>query len=449
MNKALVEKYSAPVPRYTSYPTAPHFSEAVGADTYAQWLSEVPAGETLSLYAHIPFCDSLCWFCGCNMKVVNRYRPIAAYLEALDAEIDAVAAALGSRRPVGHIHFGGGSPTILSPQDFRAIIDRFSTLFAIEPDAEIAVEVDPRGMTKEYVDAMGRAGVTRVSLGVQDLAPAVQEAVNRIQPFDETQNVADWCQSAGIGGLNIDLMYGLPHQTVDSVRRTAERIAAMGPGRVALFGYAHVPWMKAHQKLIDPDALPDGDARWEQSAAASEAFVDAGYQPVGLDHFARPDDSMAVALAEHRLRRNFQGYTTDESVVLVGFGASAVGALPNGLVQNASGINDYAKTVRSGGLPAARGVVLDDDDRLRAAVIERLMCDLEVDLGDECRARGVEASVFDPERRALAPLVEDGIVEVTEDLITIPAEARPFARVVAAVFDRYLESSTARHSRAV
>ena len=260
--------------------------------------------------------------------------------------------------------------------------------------------------------------------------------------------MADWCGGAGIAGLNVDLMYGLPHQTVDSVRRTAQRIAAMAPGRVALFGYAHVPWMKAHQKLIDSDALPDGDARWEQSAAASEAFVDAGYQPSAF-HTSPADDSMAVALAEHRLRRNFQGYTTDESVVLIGFGASAVGALPNGLVQNASGSTTTPRRFSRADCRAARGVVLDDDDRLRAAVIERLMCDLEVDLADECRARGVEAWAFDSERAALAPLVEDGIVEMTGDRVAIRPQARPFARVVVAVFDRYLETSNARHSRAV
>lgn len=445
----LLGKYARPVPRYTSYPTAPHFSATVDAAAYAQWLKAVPADVPLSLYLHVPFCDTLCWFCGCHTKVVNRYRPVAAYLEALLAEVELVADKLGGRRPVAHIHFGGGSPTILAVQDFGRLMTRLRARFAVRSDAEIAIEVDPRGMTEGHVAALAAAGVTRVSIGVQDLDPEVQRAINREQPMAVTEAVVGWLRAHGIAAINLDLMYGLPHQTTEGVARTAARIAALEPGRVALFGYAHVPWMKKHQALIDEAALPGDAARAAQADAAAKVFRDAGYVAIGFDHFARRDDALALALKAGRLRRNFQGYTADAAEVLIGLGASAIGSLPQGYVQNTAAINDYTKAVRAGALPIARGVALTDQDRLRRAVIERILCDLAVDLDAEAARFGAVPGHFRAERPALEALARDGLIELGDASLRVTERGRPFLRIIAAVFDAYLGRGVARHSKAV
>jgi oxygen-independent coproporphyrinogen-3 oxidase len=449
MVSELLSKYARPVPRYTSYPTAPHFSAAVDAAIYAGWLKAVPADQPLSLYLHVPFCDTLCWFCGCHTKVVNRYRPVAAYLKALLAEVDLVAERLGGKRPVAHIHFGGGSPTILSEEDFGRLMARLRARFAVRADAGIAIEVDPRGLTEDHVAALAAAGVTRVSIGVQDLDPAVQRAINRDQPMAVTEAAVGWFRKHGITAINLDLMYGLPHQTTEGVARTAARIAALKPGRVALFGYAHVPWMKKHQALIDEAALPGDAARAAQADAAAKVFRDAGYVAIGFDHFARAHDALAVALKAGRLRRNFQGYTADDAETLIGLGASAIGALPQGYVQNTAAINEYTKAVTAGALPIARGVALTQEDRLRRAVIERILCDLAVDLDAEAARFGVARGHFRAERPALEALAQDGLIEIGDSGLRVTERGRPFLRVIAAAFDAYLGRGAARHSKAV
>ncbi|MHA1538602.1 MAG: oxygen-independent coproporphyrinogen III oxidase [Alphaproteobacteria bacterium] len=449
MTPELLEKYGQPVPRYTSYPTAPNFIDAVGAPAYRDWLEAVDLDEPLSLYLHVPFCDTLCWFCGCHTKIVNRYSPVAAYVEALTAEIDLVADIIGARAPVGHLHFGGGSPTILRGGDFTGLMERLRRRFEFLPEAEIAIEIDPRGMTREAVDTLAAGGVSRVSIGVQDLNPEVQQAVNRVQPLELTEQLIGWCRDAGIGGINIDLMYGLPRQTIDGVAETAARIAGLHPDRIALFGYAHVPWMKRHQRLIDEAALPDIAERWRQSEAAAEVLGEAGYLGIGLDHFAAPRDPLAGALKRGRLRRNFQGYTVDEARVLLGFGASAIGDVGKGYVQNSASIGGYMKSIAGGRLATARGIALSADDRLRREIIERLMCDLEVDLDRHCHAFGASAGLFDPEFKALRPLIDDGLLKVSGHDIRVTERGRPLVRVVASVFDRYLEKGAGRHSRAV
>lgn len=247
----MLARYDQPVPRYTSYPTAPHFSAAVGADTYTAWLRALPTDAALSLYIHIPFCDSLCWFCGCHMRVVNRYSPIRSYLEALHREIDLVARAMPGRQAVAHLHFGGGSPDILKPSDVWSLIFHLKDLFAFAPHAEVAVEIDPRAADESVIKAWAAAGTTRASIGVQDFDPQVQQAINRVQSFECTKRAMDGLRAAGIGCINIDLLYGLPHQSVASVQRTVDQVVALAPDRIALFGYAHVPWLKAHQRLID------------------------------------------------------------------------------------------------------------------------------------------------------------------------------------------------------
>jgi oxygen-independent coproporphyrinogen-3 oxidase len=442
MDPELLAKYDRPVPRYTSYPTAPHFHAGIGADDYQRWLSELPREARLSLYLHVPFCQELCWYCGCHTTVARRYQPIAEYRRLLLRELGLVAATLGGRGSVGHLHFGGGTPTMLAPGDLRVLGERLRQRFEILADAEVAVEIDPRRLEPATVEALAAIGVNRASLGVQDVNPEVQRAINRWQPFAMVERAVDRLRAAGIGGVNLDLMYGLPHQTEACVLRTVEAALRLAPERVALFGYAHVPWMKRHQRLIDEAALPDGRARATQLERAAARLADAGYVAIGLDHFALPDDDLATALREGGLHRNFQGYTTDAAPALLGFGVSAIGSLPQGYVQNAPAIPDYREALRAGRLPTVRGIEISDEDRLRRSIIERLMCDLAVDL-DGATGR------FASELEALAPLAADGLVEITGSVIRVPPAGRALVRAVCAAFDRYLEPGAARHSRAV
>ncbi len=449
MKKDIVEKYDLRAPRYTSYPTSPHFNDGVDGALYKRWLGKLDPATGLSLYSHIPFCDSMCWFCGCYTKVVKRYQPVAEYLEVLLDEIDLIAGFLPARFRTGHLQWGGGSPTMLKGADWLHIMERLRKRFDIAENAEIAVELDPRTTTEDYVKALAEAGMNRASIGVQGFHPQVQEAINRIQPFEVTERVVDWLRKHGINDVNMDLMYGLPHQTGERVARQAELAASLKPVRVALFGYAHVPWMKSHQKLIDEDALPGTAERLEQFNVSSLKLLELGYQPVGLDHFALPGDSLAVALKENRLHRNFQGYTTDEASVMLGFGASAIGQLPQGYAQNAAPLKAYADSVRAGEAPIARGIALGADDRLRGEIIQRLMCDLEVDLTAVSGRHGFEAGDFSAEMEKLAPLVADGVATIAGGRIAITEEGRPFVRLVAAAFDAYLGAGQGRHSKAV
>jgi oxygen-independent coproporphyrinogen-3 oxidase len=449
MQTDLAAKYSRPAPRYTSYPTAPHFGGGVGPADYKAWLASLPASEPLSLYFHVPYCDTLCWFCGCHTKITRRYQPVASYASALKREIDLVANALGARRPVRHVHWGSGSPTILSGGDFIALMGHLGRRFYLALAREVAVEIDPRGLTTETVDAFASAGMTRASLGVQDFDARVQRAINREQSFQETAQAANWLRGAGIRGINVDLMYGLPHQSAAGVARTADTALALWPDRVALFGYAHMPHLKRHQSRIDEAALPGPQARLEQFRAASERLVAAGFTAIGLDHFARPGDELAVAARERRLHRNFQGYTTDAASALLGFGPSAIGHLPQGFVQNHVPIHAWRDAVTDGRLATARGLALDDDDRLRAHVIERLMCDLFVDVEKECRAFARPPEDLRAAFTALEPLRDDGLVEIDGWRVTVPEAARPFLRLPCAAFDRYLAEAPARASRAI
>jgi len=449
MTTDLAEKYDLRVPRYTSYPTAPHFSDAVDGGAYAGWLAALEPSRPLSLYFHIPFCDSMCWFCGCYTKVVKRYAPVRHYLDVLLAEIELVADALPARFGVRHLHWGGGSPTMLKGVDWRRTIDALRRRFDVAETAEIAVELDPRDATEDYIAALASAGVNRASIGVQDFDPEVQAAINRIQPYEVVERVCGWLRKHGIDSINLDLMYGLPHQTDARIEAMVDHAVRLQPARVALFGYAHVPWMKTHQKLIDEAALPGVRARWRQADAGARRLTESGYCPVGLDHFARPDDELARALDAGSVHRNFQGYTTDGAEVLLGLGASAIGRLPQGYVQNSSPLNPYEEAIAAGHLPVVRGIELDADDRLRAEVIERLMCDLAVDLGAVCRRHGVETTVFEDEIERLAPLADDGICTVDGARIAVTEAGRPLVRLVAATFDAYLGRGGGRHSRAV
>ncbi|NNG04476.1 MAG: oxygen-independent coproporphyrinogen III oxidase [Inquilinus sp.] len=449
MDSRLLEKYDRLVPRYTSYPTAPHFDGSVGADSYAAWLSDLPDGMPLSVYVHIPFCDTLCWFCGCHTKLVNRYEPVTAYLRLLEREIGLVRDRIGIGHAVRHMHWGGGSPTILHPNDILRLGGALAAALPMASDAEFAVEIDPRELPPAAIDALAEIGVNRASIGVQDIDETVQRAVNRVQPMAMTVAAAVGLRRAGIRAINLDLMYGLPHQTIDRVRATADFAIDLEPDRIALFGYAHVPEMKRHQRLIDAAALPDGTARLAQAEAVAERLVAAGYVPIGLDHFARPDDPLARAAAAGRLRRNFQGYTTDDSAALIGLGASAIGRLPQGYVQNAVPLHAYRDAMKAGRLATVRGRPIGAEDRLRGAVIERLMCNLRVDPARLCAEHGADPDTFAPEMAVLEDFVRDGVLDRTGGAITVREEARPLVRCVAAVFDGYLRQGETRHSRAV
>jgi oxygen-independent coproporphyrinogen-3 oxidase len=426
------------LPRYTSYPTAPHFSDAVDMETYTQWVGAVPAKTPVSLYLHIPFCNELCWFCGCNTQVVRSADIIGRYAERLIDEIDLVADRLPAQLPVGHVHFGGGSPNALGAHALTRIMARIDDRFRLDPDAEVAVELDPRSTDAAFIHACANAGITRASIGVQDLNPTVQQAINRIQPPALIARVVNELRDAGIRDINLDLMYGLPHQTTDGVRTTVAEILRLHPARIALFGYAHVPWMKAHQKLIEDAWLPGPEARMEQFAAATAALCAAGYVPIGMDHFARPDTPLARAGAAGALRRNFQGYTTDRADVLLGFGASAIGMLPQGYVQNTPDVRTWERAVEVGRLPVCRGIATSGDDRLRRAVIERLMCDMAVDLDAVARDCDDPDHDWTPEIAALRDLEGDGLVEIDGATLRVRPENRSLVRVVASVFDRYL-----------
>ena len=445
----LINKYDLRVPRYTSYPTAPHFNDTVDGEVYKKWLSELDPKTPLSLYFHIPFCDEMCWFCGCYTKIVKRYDPVKDYLNTLLDEIDLVADALPARMTAKHLHWGGGSPTMLKGEDWMAIMTKLRERFDVFDDAEIAVELDPRTATEDYVAELEAAGVNRASIGVQSYEAKVQEAIHRIQPYEMTKQVIEWLRKHNIDHINMDLMYGLPHQDTDEIERMIDLTVDLQPNRIALFGYAHVPWMQSHQKMIKEEDLPDAEERWQQFTLAVDRLKERGYVQIGFDHFAHPDDSMANAVETGELHRNFQGYTTDTAPAMLGFGASAIGYLPQGYVQNERPLKAYRQAIDSGVLPAAKGIGLSADDKLRRDIIEDIMCNLTVDLDARCSEHGAKVSDLDEDIAKLSELVEDGICTVDGNTITVKDDGRPFIRLVASAFDTYFASGVGRHSKAV
>lgn len=445
----LIEKYDSRVPRYTSYPTAVQFSDAVGPSTYRSWLAELDPAQAVSLYLHIPFCARLCWYCGCNTRAVNRPEPVGDYVRLLLDELAMLRDALPARMGASAVHFGGGTPNMLSIEELGAIFGGLREAFGFCDDPQIAAELDPEVLTREWVRAATRHGLNRASLGVQNLSPDVQKAVNRPERFEHIAQCVKWLREDGVVSINLDLMYGLPNQTTQNTLETVRQIATLRPERIALFGYAHVPWMKSHQKLIDENALPGPAERLDQSEAAAEALASEGYVRIGLDHYALAHDEMARALAEGRLHRNFQGYTADAAGVLLGLGASAIGSMPQGFVQNHAQELAWRKAVASGELPVARGVALSPDDRFRGEIIERLMCDLAVDLSEVCAAHGRDLAELEPERARLSGFVADGLAQVSWPMIRLTETGRLLVRSACAVFDAHLQAGAVRHSKAI
>ncbi|MGD9478459.1 oxygen-independent coproporphyrinogen III oxidase [Shinella sp. G-2] len=449
MQQALIDKYGeARLPRYTSYPTAPAFSPVVGAGAYGDWLSAIEPDTEASLYLHIPFCRSMCWYCGCHTTITQRDEPILDYIDVLRKEFDLVSGKTGARPQIRHVHFGGGTPTIMQPEEFSALIALLRTRFAFTSGMEIAVEIDPRTLTPEMAAALGQSGVTRASLGVQSFDPVVQKAINRVQSEAQTMEAVVRLREAGVGGINFDLIYGLPHQTVASCIATAKAAVAMRPERFAVFGYAHIPSFKKHQRLIDERALPDAARRIEQAEAIAETLGGAGYVRIGLDHYALPGDSLALAARHGRLHRNFQGYTTDACTTLIGFGASAIGRMPDGYIQNEVPPGLYAQRIASGHLATVKGYRLTAEDRLRAEIIERLMCDFRVDAGAIAARRGFEVAPLFEGNVRLAALKEDGAIDIHDGIVTVRQDHRFIIRAVAAAFDAYIDQSARTHSKA-
>ncbi|MDF2687729.1 MAG: hemN [Microvirga sp.] len=437
------------LPRYTSYPTAPQFSDATGHEAYGEWLTSLPAGTSTSLYLHVPFCRSMCWYCGCHTTITQRDAPIIDYLDILRREIELVTDHLSNPLAVRHVHFGGGTPTIMEPSELLGLMALMRRKFSFDGETEVAVEIDPRTLTKTMTKALGEAGVTRASLGVQSFDPVVQRAINRIQSFEQTARATNGLREAGVRGINFDLIYGLPHQTVESCIDTVHKSIELRPERFSVFGYAHIPTFKKHQRKIDEAALPDGAARYEQAEAIAEALVEAGYRRIGLDHYALPDDTMVKAQLDGVLHRNFQGYTTDPSDVLIGFGASAIGRLTQGYAQNEVVLGRYAERISRGELATAKGYALTADDRLRADLIERVMCDFKVDVAEVCGRHGTAPETIMQSIPRLRMLEGDGVIRLDGNVLSVNDDTRFLVRSVASVFDAYLGQSGRTHSRAV
>jgi oxygen-independent coproporphyrinogen-3 oxidase len=441
----IVRRYARlQVPRYTSYPTAAEFTPDVTSKDQRRWLQDLDVAEAVSVYLHVPYCRELCLYCGCNTKKVLRDDVVTAYRVALEGEIALVSDAVPGPIRIARLHWGGGTPSILGAEGLASVADLLRRRFVFEPDFEHAIELDPRYVTASLASGLKELGVNRVSLGVQDVNPVVQAAIGRLQPLRSVEGAVKHLRAAGIGHLNFDLIYGLPMQTVASLRTTCAAVAALSPDRIACYGYAHMPRLKANQRRIDESTLPGAEERLDQAGAIAEEFLRQGFLKVGIDHFARPSDPLARAAASGRLHRNFQGYTDDERATLIGFGASSISRFRDGYVQNITDVPSYVRTVSSGRLAASRGCRLDEAGRQRARTIESLMCQFQADL--DVTAPDME---FIEELALLQPLVEDRLVRVRDRVVTATEQGRSVVRVIAAVFDSFTRLDATRFSKAV
>lgn len=439
MIRYLPDLAARPVPRYTSYPTAAQFGGGIGAAEQAAAIAAIAPGTPVSLYLHIPYCRQICWYCGCNTGAVRgdaaRDARLPAYVMALHAEIATVAARM--RGHVTSIQFGGGSPNSLPAETLAGMIAALQSQFDVKLDAEIGVELDPRNLDAAYIAALAAGGVNRISLGVQTFAPHVQARINRIQPFDLIAEAVRAARAHGIAGINFDLMYGLPAQTEADLAETIHQALSLAPDRVAVFGYAHMPVMIARQRMIADTDLPDSEARFGQSALAHRLFTAAGYAAIGFDHFARPEDPMAIAAAAGTLRRNFQGYTTDPGKATIGLGTTAISQFDDLIVQNDKHVATWRDTVMAGDFAGNRGVARTADDRARADIIERLLCNGAVDVGGD----------YPPAIAALQPYADAGLIHLDAGAVQLQPAGWPYARLIAAAFDKHFKG--ARHSAAV
>jgi oxygen-independent coproporphyrinogen-3 oxidase len=440
---------AAQLPRYTSYPPANHFnSNDLGALNSALQ-SAVASADSLSLYLHIPFCDRLCWFCGCHTKHTLSYTPVANYVDVLVKEIARYQQQGARSTRVTKIHLGGGSPSLLKKPELDKIRHALNRAFLIDEKTEISVELDPSDLGADSIMNLIEFGLTRASIGVQDFDPEIQVAINRPQSFELTSSVVGQLRAAGVKSINIDALYGLPGQTSEKLVATVEKLLSLNPDRISLFGYAHVPWVKPHQKMIDEKTLPGQAQRLHDASLASSMIRSAGYDAIGIDHFAKPDDNLAKAARNGKLKRNFQGYTDDDSQVLLGFGPSSISGFPGGFAQNQVATGLYTAAITGGLSPVARGLLLLQEDKLNGWIIERLMCDFSFSKAELEQHFGEEGQKAWTKAKSLAEMSSANLCRITEGRFEMIEEARPLVRLVASKFDTWLQASAFQYSKAV
>jgi oxygen-independent coproporphyrinogen-3 oxidase len=444
----LLEKYDRPGPRYTSYPTAPHFSPEFDEAAYRKRLelASLRLGEPLSMYVHLPFCEERCTFCGCNVVISPRRGPEVAYLKAVETELGLLRDALAPRNTLNQLHWGGGTPTYLSPAQCRQLFDTITSRFEISPDAEVALEIDPCVTTIEHLETLRELGFNRLSMGLQDLDPSVQEAVQRVQSLELTREHVEEARRLGFTSVNVDLIYGLPLQTEASFRSTVRRVIdELNPDRVACFSYAHVPWIKPHQKQLEGISIPGGWEKFRLFAGAAEEFTGAGYRFVGFDHFARPDDELALALDHGRVHRNFMGYTVQPASDQVGVGVTSIGDIAGAYAANEKKLVRYQKGSDDGRLPIERGILRSPEDELRRSVIHRIICNLKLDFGWIEERYAIDPRVhFASALEALEEMSADGLVDIDDTGIEVTSRGRFFLRNLCMPFDSYLQTTPDR-----
>lgn len=439
----LLKKYSGQGPRYTSYPTAPVFTKAFGPHEYKEEILKTNSNGNsadLSLYFHFPYCDTLCYFCGCTMLVTHDQNNIRKYNEFLKKEIDMVAPLIAPNRNVTQLHWGGGTPSYQEPDEIRNIGLYIKNHFRFDKDIEASVEIDPRGLTFDHMKALRDSGFNRVSMGVQDFNEKVQEAVNRIQPESITRDAVNWSRDLGFTSINLDLIYGLPYQTLKTFEETVDKIIDISPDRIAVFNYAHVPWLKPHQKVIKAETLPTVEEKLEIFKMTIEKLVDAGYWNIGMDHFAKTSDELTIAQRNKTMYRNFQGYSTKAGADLYGFGMSAIGHFRNTYHQNLKTVNEYCTAVGSGNFATMLGYRMTDDDHIRKDVIMRIMCDMELDIPAMEEKHHINfRDYFAPSFDKLQPFVDDGLVTIEPSKILVHGLGRLVIRNIAMAFDAYID----------
>lgn len=439
--------FDARVPRYTSYPTAPHFAGGVTPDVFVQWVEAIPAGSEISLYMHVPFCRRLCWFCACRTQGTSSDEPVLAYARTLKAEIALLKRHLAPGVRLSRLHWGGGTPTLLPADSMRELAAATFEAVPLAEGAEFSVEIDPNEIDAARLDALAQSGMNRASIGVQDFDPEIQKTIGREQSYDLTRDVAEMIRARGVKSLNADILYGLPHQNRARIADSVQKLLSLSPDRVALYGYAHVPWMSRRQQMIPSDLMPTPQERLALFETARDLFVWDGYDEIGIDHFARPNDGLAVAARAGALRRNFQGYTDDTAPVLVGLGASSISRFPQGYAQNASATAAHVGAIRHGAFSTHRGHVFQGEDLMRARIIEALMCDFRVSREEILSHHPVtEARLDDLLRRAAAEFPR--MVDLSAEGLAILPQGRPLTRMVARAFDAY-DQTKAQHSAAI
>lgn len=439
--------FDAKVPRYTSYPTSPHFKNDVKPGDFSRWIEAIPENSDISLYLHVPFCRRLCWFCACRTQGTASGEPVAAYVETLKEELKLLKRHLPRGVHLSRLHWGGGTPTLLSPDHMRDLAASVRAVADFAENYEFSVEIDPNEIDAARLDALFESGMNRASIGVQDFDPEIQKTIGREQSFDTTKHAVDMIRDRGIQSLNADILYGLPDQTRSKIVDSVQKLLSLSPDRVALYGYAHVPWMAKRQQMIPADALPRPDDRLNLFETARKLFVWDNYDEIGIDHFATKQDGLSIAARNGKLRRNFQGYTDDTSNVLVGLGASSISRFPQGYAQNAPATSAYTKAIRAHEFSTVRGHSFTQDDKLRARMIEMLMCDFRIATAELVRDYDTtEAEVTAMFRRANAEF-EDMLV-IDEKGLFVPPDARPLTRIIARSFDAY-DLSSAGHSSAI